>query len=296
LYAQWTQCAAGTFEQDGVCVTCPKGSYCAHGIKNKCSSGTYADKEGMTECTACPAGSNLYKGALYMVDGNYGATSIDSCRAISYYMPEYMVELLGFTVDEAKEQYGYDPNADANKRGVMFATCYYDVSTQQYTKNCIGFITMCSGGYYTNVQIDPESDGSTFETDTLSEMLDTYCMPVGTGYWSPELPHTDFDNLTEEEIAATWGRSACPTGLTTIGYGAGADEAGDCGRVLHVDGKKLYLRSTEKTDVSLHVKVDGVTFFGNMVVGDRKISAGADKTLKIKHNGQIYSVYDDSVN
>jgi hypothetical protein len=110
------------------------------------------------------------------------------------------------------------------------------------------------------------------------------------------LPHTDFDNLTEEELAATWGRSACPTGLTTIGYGAGADEAGDCGRVLHVDGKKLYLRSTEKTDVSLHVKVDGVTFFGNMVVGDRKISAGADKTLKIKHNGQIYSVYDDSVN
>ena len=88
---------------------------------------------------------------------------------------------------------------------------------------------------------------------------------------------------------------ACPTGLTTIGYGAGADEEGDCGRILHVDGEKLYLRSTKKTEHALHVRVGESTFFGNMVVGDKKMSDGATKTLKIKHNGQIYSVYDDSV-
>jgi hypothetical protein len=91
-------------------------------------------------------------------------------------------------------------------------------------------------------------------------------------------------------------KTACSTGLTTIGYGAGADEAGDCGRILHVDGQKLYLRSAEKTDVSLHVKIGDTVFFGNMVVGTKNMSAGATKTLKIKHNGQTYSVYDDSVN
>ena len=84
--------------------------------------------------------------------------------------------------------------------------------------------------------------------------------------------------------------------MTTIGYGTGADEAGDCGRILHVDGQKLYLRSVEKTDVSLHVKIGDTVFFGNMVVGTKNMSAGTTKTLKIKHNGQTYSVYDDSVN
>ena len=101
----------------------------------------------------------------------------------------------------------------------------------------------------------------------------------GAGYW-----------------CANGGKTACSSGLTTIGYGAGADEAGDCGRVLYVGGQKLYLRSTEKTDVSLHVKVGGTTFYGNMVVGSKKMSAGATKTLKIKHKGQVYSVYDDSAN
>ena len=91
-------------------------------------------------------------------------------------------------------------------------------------------------------------------------------------------------------------RNSCSAGMTTIGYGTGADEAGDCGRILHVDGQKLYLRSVKKTDVSLHVKIGDTIFYGNMVVGSKKMSNDATKTLKIKHNGQTYSVYDDSVN
>ena len=289
LYAQWSQCPAGTYSANGTCVTCPKGSYCVNGVENSCPDGTYADKEGMSECTACPAGSNLYKAAAYIVRSDSGATSIDSCEAVSYFMPENVLH--GADMPEDMFAPDYDPNADANKRGLFAAQCHYDTVTQQYTKNCTGMVSMCSGGYYSTQAL-----ATAFQTDTLSEMLDTYCMPAEPGYWSPGLPHTDFENITDEELSLTLVRHACSTGLTTIGYGAGADEAGDCGRVLHVDGKKLYLRSTEKTDVSLHVKVDGVTFFGNMVVGDRKISADADKTLKIKHNGQIYSVYDDSVN
>jgi hypothetical protein len=113
------------------------------------------------------------------------------------------------------------------------------------------------------------------------------CVNVGNGNWSAA-HSVNYGSVSK--------LNTCSSGLTTIGYGAGADEAGDCGRILHVDGEKLYLRSTEKTDVSLHVKIGNVVYFGNMVVGDRKISNGATKTLKIKHQGKVYSVYDDSVN
>ena len=121
----------------------------------------------------------------------------------------------------------------------------------------------------------------------LATAKDASCSNVGAKYY--KAAHTVNYNSTSS-------RSACATGLTTIGYGTGADEAGDCGRILHVDGQKLYLRSVEKTDVSLHVKIGDTVFFGNMVVGTKNMSAGTTKTLKIKHNGQTYSVYDDSVN
>jgi uncharacterized repeat protein (TIGR02543 family) len=121
----------------------------------------------------------------------------------------------------------------------------------------------------------------------LAKAKDASCTNVGAKYY--KVAH-----IVNYNSASS--RSACLTGLTTIGYGKGADEAGDCGRILHVDGETLYLRSAEKTDVSLHVKIGDAVFYGNMVVGTKKMSADATKTLKIKHNGQIYSVYDDSVN
>ena len=121
----------------------------------------------------------------------------------------------------------------------------------------------------------------------LAKAKDASCTNVGAKYY--KVAH-----IVNYNSASS--RSACLTGLTTIGYGKGADEAGDCGRILHVDGETLYLRSAEKTDVSLHVKIGDAVFYGNMVVGTKKMSADATKTLKIKHNGQTYSVYDDSVN
>ena len=81
---------------------------------------------------------------------------------------------------------------------------------------------------------------------------------------------------------------SCPTGLTTIGYGAGADEAGDCGHILHVGSDKLYLRSTKKTTPALNVKVDDTTFYGNM-------STATKGKLRVNKDGTTYSVHDDSM-
>ena len=105
------------------------------------------------------------------------------------------------------------------------------------------------------------------------------CRDVGSGYWAAQSVISQGD---------TGIRNKCESGLTTIGYGAGADELGDCGRVLHVGEHQIYLRSDKKTTPSLNVGINGVVYYSNM-------STEVDGNLKIKYNDLIYSVYDDSM-
>lgn len=119
----------------------------------------------------------------------------------------------------------------------------------------------CSGGAY------------------IAAANDTSCEDVGAGYWAAA-------STVSQGSAGV--RNACDAGLTTIGSGAGADEAGDCGRVLNVNGEKIYLRSDKKTTPSLNVSISGKTFYGNM--GTSTVGS-----LKIKSSGTTYSVYDDSM-
>ena len=118
----------------------------------------------------------------------------------------------------------------------------------------------CSGGEY----VPTAGDG---------------CVNVGVGYWGA--------GGTVSQTS-TLGRNACASGLTTIGSGLGADEAGDCGRVLNVGDEKIYLRSTKKTTPSLNISINGDVFYGNM-------STATKGSLRINSGGTTYSVYDDSM-
>ena len=120
----------------------------------------------------------------------------------------------------------------------------------------------CPGGYY------------------LAAANDATCSEVSPGYWAAEKIVNYGDTST---------RTECASGLTTIGYGAGADEAADCGRVLHFGNDTLYLRSAKKTDHALHVGINGTVFYGNM--GTDLSKSG----LRIKLGDTTYSVYDDSM-
>ena len=111
------------------------------------------------------------------------------------------------------------------------------------------------------------------------------CGNVGAGFYMPA--HTVKQTETDT-------RGQCPTGLTTIGYGMGADSVGDCGHIFHADAGTLYLRSVKKTDPSLNVKIDGKTFYGNMSTSAKNMSAGTSKQLKVKSGGTTYYVHDDS--
>lgn len=76
---------------------------------------------------------------------------------------------------------------------------------------------------------------------------------------------------------------ACPTGLVTAGHGLGADEADDCGRVLHIGDQEVILRSGIATTPSLRVLIDGTTFYGKLD------STGTYGTIHIGN----YTLYDD---
>ena len=119
----------------------------------------------------------------------------------------------------------------------------------------------CSGGSY------------------IAAANNTSCSAVGAGYWAAA-------STVSQGSAGV--RNACDAGLTTIGSGAGADEAADCGRVLNFNGEKIYLRSESKTTPSLNVSINGTTYYGNM-------STATKGSLRIKSGTTTYSVYDDSM-
>ena len=111
------------------------------------------------------------------------------------------------------------------------------------------------------------------------------CENVGAGYYA---------EASTVNFGSAGTRNACSSGLTTIGYGAGADEASDCGRVLHVGENHVYLRGNRKTDRTLNVKIGNDTYYGNMCPVDINMSDGINHYLKIKLGNTVYSVYDDS--
>ncbi len=89
--------------------------------------------------------------------------------------------------------------------------------------------------------------------------------------------------------------NVCPSGTSTCGYGACADEVTDCGHVLRVGENQLYLRSDRKTDRTLNVKIGNNIYYANMSPANLNMSNGVNKSFKIKIGNTIYSVYDDSV-
>ena len=121
----------------------------------------------------------------------------------------------------------------------------------------------------------------------LKTANDTACTNVGAGYWAAS------STIAQGSAGS---RTQCSSGLTTIGYGAGADESGDCGRIFHAGEGKLYLRSAKKGSKALNVKIGNTTFYGNMSTTEKNMSDGVSKKLKVKDGSTTYWVHDDSVN
>lgn len=214
-----------------------------------CTGATYAANTGQASCTTCPV-----------------ATSLKSrVTGYSYWTSDNIHN----TVNGCRANITEDDTRGNYTLSCAICEGDYGINTTCSDNRCMASTPQsCIGGYYWGA-----ANSGNIWASSVENIKNVACKPVGVGYWSGA------NSLT---------RTQCATGLTTIGYGAGADEAADCGRVLHVGDTKLYLRSTKKTTPSLNVKIGNTTFYGNM-------STATKGTLRINSGGTKYSVHDDSM-
>ena len=304
-----------------------EGRYPLRALCTQCSAGEYSPGGDVKECTACPELTPGFVYQLKKPNDAVGATSFYDCRQMAKasdvnnycedtedytgaYYNIYQATTDGVYWNVLDSDYlepvpgAHIDSRLANSRYVIIDDGAYDIKNlcqicpdntyslggtvtpsedkgTEYLTSC----TACLDNYTTtgDALTDHDSasdckiycDGGSY----ISVANATQCSNVGAGYWAPS------STISQGSVGS---RNACASGLTTIGSGAGADEAGDCGRVLNVGDEKIYLRSTKKTTPSLNISINGDVFYGNM-------STATKGSLRINSGGTTYSVYDDSM-
>ena len=291
------------FNEYGVMVV-ENSAYDFDNMCTQCGVGTYSAGGNVKECTACPA---LTPGFEY--GAGTGLTSYTECKQFAHDPSEvnpYCMDNASVIVQEAGSPTAWDGSTLAvgvsAAPGAILDSQFQDGAfgiegAYDFDDMCIP----CTGNTYsaggtatscTSCNRDYTISGTALTNhDSASDCKITCsggeyvptagdgCVNVGVGYWGA--------GGTVSQTS-TLGRNACASGLTTIGSGLGADEAGDCGRVLNVGDEKIYLRSTKKTTPSLNISINGDVFYGNM-------STATKGSLRINSGGTTYSVYDDSM-
>ena len=217
-----------------------------------CTGATYAASTGQATCTACPT-AKTYASAVKSY--GYWNNGKDGDHTIS---DGCYATMTGTLSNGSLTEHGCYLGTDGDYGNGGGKRCYVHQDNLK-----------CNAGYYASTL----SNGYVWN-NTRAGLLGNTCVGVGAGYYS---------------AANILTRNQCPTGLTTIGYGAGADEVTDCGRILHFGNDKLYLRSGKKTTPSLNVKIGDTTYYGNMTAGTGK------GKLRLKSGPTTYSVHDDSM-
>ena len=308
-------CAVGTFQgtDDSTATSC-----------TVCTANTYAASTGMSACTACPSGYSTSGTAASNHDaksdcsitcaaGTRVVTADAACTTPtgSWYTASHSVAagsttpaatvkacLTNYSTPNTTTRTDHDASTDCKiscAAGTRVATENATSCTTPAGNWYVGAHSVAQGSIssYSNCLTNYTISGTAAANhDTASDCKiscgggsyiatanNTTCSDVGAGYWAAA-------STVSQGSAGV--RNACDDGLTTIGSGAGADEVGDCGRVLNVNGEKIYLRSERKTTPSLNVSINGTTFYGNM-------GASGIGALKLDSGGTTYSVYDDSM-
>ena len=308
-------CAVGTFQgtDDSTATSC-----------TVCAANTYAASTGMSACTACPSGYSTSGTAASNHDaksdcsitcaaGTRVVTADAACTTPtgSWYTASHSVAagsttpaatvkacLTNYSTPNTTTRTDHDASTDCKiscAAGTRVATENATSCTTPAGNWYVGAHSVAQGSIssYSNCLTNYTISGTAAANhDTASDCKiscgggsyiatanNTTCSDVGAGYWAAA-------STVSQGSAGV--RNACDDGLTTIGSGAGADEVGDCGRVLNVNGEKIYLRSERKTTPSLNVSINGTTFYGNM-------GASGIGALKLNSGGTTYSVYDDSM-
>ena len=308
-------CAVGTFQgaDDSTATSC-----------SVCAANTYAASTGMSACTACPSGYSTSgdTAANHDAKSDCSITCAAGTRVVtpdaacttptgSWYTASHSVTagsttptatvkacLTNYSTPNTTTRTDHDASTDckiscaagtritaANATSCTTPAGNWYVGAHSVAQGSVSSYSNCltnytiSGTAAANHDTASDCKISCGGGSYIANANNTTCSDVGAGYWAA---------ASTVSQGSPGVRNACDDGLTTIGSGAGADEAGDCGRVLNVNGEKIYLRSTKKTTPSLNVGINGKTFYGNM-------GTATKGTLRINSGGTTYSVYDDSM-
>ena len=249
------------------------------GCKTNCAAGTRV-------ATANAACSAITSGNVYMLahSVNYGATSAAATACPTGYSISGTTAADHDAKNDCKISCGAGTrvaSADAvctTPSGNWYVGAHTVAAGSTSSVNsCLANYTI-SGTAATNHDAAADCKISCSGGTYIAAANNTSCSNVGAGYWAAA------STVSQGSAGA---RNQCASGLTTIGYGAGADEAGDCGRILNVGTDKVYLRSTKKTTPSLNIKIGDQTYYGNM-------STATKGKLRVKNGTTTYSVHDDS--
>ena len=248
----------------------------------QCVAGSYSTA-GASACTACGAGKTSTAGAT-------SSSACTSCTAIT--------NLNAWATTSWNSSNNTMKNlctvgtclAGSYKSGNTCPVCTGNTYSSAGATSCAGCLSNYKISGTSRTDHDSSSDckiscggGSYLETAN-----DTTCTNVGEGYWAEP-------SIISQGSAGA--RTACTTGLTTIGYGTGADEVDDCGRKLHIGDDVMYLRSARKTNPSLIVDIDRdgwPDFYANVSETDHLMSIASGKAFRYENNNKSYFIYDDS--
>ena len=273
-------------------VTCKSGGY-------YCEGGWrifYGLTGGFSECDDLP-GIEVANGT-YSTSPSTGASASSACRYVApsttvtgcSTVTRNTVSYTGskwnsnyYTVTAAKGYHVGDNNV-ANPTCVVCGADKYQTSNNSTATSC----TPCLTNYHTygNTAADHDAasdcqiscDGGSY----LAKANDTTCTNVGAGYWAAN---------SMVNYGSAGSRTPCKNGWTTIGYGFGANEEDDCGRIFNYGNQKIYLRSAKRGDASqpaLHVKIGDVIFYGTM-----KQVSGPQSGFNAEYDGKNYLITND---
>ena len=282
---------AGAMPWQNACSLCSAGSFCLGGTDTgtECASGSYS-AAGASACIACQNG---------VTTSGTGSTSCNATCANNNTDYIYAWTTAVWSNNSTANVCTVASCAQGSHLSVFSETSYANSceecvgATYQATDGSVATACTACPNYYTYNTDNGKTAASQCQIECaggsyVAAANDASCSNVGTAYWSA-------GEIVNYGSVGT--RTACPTGLTTTGSGVGADEAGDCGRILHVGAYSVRLRSAQKTTPSLKFDTnnDGeADLFGSMTTTQTNMSSASNKKLKVNRGGTVYYVHDDT--